>query len=126
MRTLDFKGKVVAVTGASVGFGHAISTAFAACGARVFATALHVDALKGLQGIEADALDLMDRAAGAGWIRSIEARSGQALDVLVNNAGGMLGQTHKPVDEVTDAEWDSIFAVNLPPLSRWSVRRPPL
>jgi 3-oxoacyl-[acyl-carrier protein] reductase len=113
MRTLDFTGKVVAVTGASVGFGHAISTAFAACGARVFATDLRVDALQGLPGIEADAVDLMDRAAGAGWIRSIEARSGQALDVLVNNAGGMLGQTHKPVDEVTDAEWDSIFAVNL-------------
>lgn len=113
MRTLDFAGKLVAVTGASMGFGHAIARGFASCGASVFATDLHLGALQDMPGIAADAVDLTDRAAAAAWIASVEARAGQAIDVLVNNAGGMLGQLHKPVDDVTDAEWDAIFAVNL-------------
>lgn len=113
MKSLDFAGKVVAVTGASIGFGRAIATAFLARGARVFATDLHADALVDLPGAEIDAVDLMDRVAAAAWIASVERRAGKAIDILVNNAGGMLGQLHKPVDEVTDAEWDDIFAVNL-------------
>ncbi len=112
-RTIGFDGRVVAVTGAAVGFGRAIAEGFAACGARVFATDLDVSALEGRSGIEADAVDLMDRQAGGDWIASVERRAGRPIDVLVNNAGGMLGQRHKPVEEVSDEEWDGIFAVNV-------------
>jgi 3-oxoacyl-[acyl-carrier protein] reductase len=35
------------------------------------------------------------------------------LDVLVNCAGGVVGQTMKPVEEVSEEAWRAIFAVNL-------------
>src|SRR5947208_14907639 len=35
------------------------------------------------------------------------------IDVLVNTAGGVAGQTMKPVDQVPDADWRRIFAINL-------------
>ena len=37
---------------------------------------------------------------------------GGAVDVLVNNAGGVLGQVGKPIEDVTRDEWQSIFDVN--------------
>jgi 3-oxoacyl-[acyl-carrier protein] reductase len=34
-------------------------------------------------------------------------------DVLVNTAGGVAGQTMRPIEEVSDADWRRIFAINL-------------
>jgi 3-oxoacyl-[acyl-carrier protein] reductase len=113
---MDFQGRVVAVTGAGVGFGRSIARSFAEHGAQVFATDIKqadLDATASQPGIIPQAVDLVDRAAGASWIASIEQRTGRPIDILVNNAGGMLGQHHKPIEEVDDASWDSIFAVNL-------------
>jgi 3-oxoacyl-[acyl-carrier protein] reductase len=33
--------------------------------------------------------------------------------VLVNNAGGVGGQAHRPFDEVTDEDWDRVIEINL-------------
>ena len=107
---LRFDGKTVAVTGAGHGFGRAIALAFAGLGARVFATDISIAAM---DGIVVQAVDLRDRAAGAAWIRGIEAATGGAIDVLVNNAGGVVGQEPVPVEDVTDAAWDVIFDVNV-------------
>ncbi|EHL99501.1 putative 3-oxoacyl-[acyl-carrier-protein] reductase [Acetobacteraceae bacterium AT-5844] len=113
---LDFDGKVVAVTGAAMGFGRAIARSFAARGAEVYAT--DIDA-KGLAGtadgttIRTAIADLTDRAAVAAWIASVEAGAGRAIDILVNNAGGMMGQHHRPVEDVPDADWDAIMALNV-------------
>jgi 3-oxoacyl-[acyl-carrier protein] reductase len=38
---------------------------------------------------------------------------GGKIDILVNVAGGVLGQMGKPIDEVSDAEWEGIIDVNL-------------
>jgi 3-oxoacyl-[acyl-carrier protein] reductase len=35
------------------------------------------------------------------------------VDILVNVAGGVVGQTHVPIDEVTDAAWDAVVDANL-------------
>ncbi len=32
----------------------------------------------------------------------------------MNNAGGVAGQVMHPIEEVPDADWDRIFAVNIP------------
>src|SRR5215813_6501381 len=56
---------------------------------------------------------LTDRAAAAAWIARIEQTTGGAVDVLVNNAGGVAGQEMRPIEEVPDADWDRIFAVNI-------------
>ena len=112
---IRFDGKVVAVTGAGHGFGRQIAWTFAGLGAQVFATDVVAERLAETArsgGIEVQAVDLRDRAAGAAWIAGIEARAG-AIDVLVNNAGGVAGQEPTPLEDVTDADWDVIFAVNV-------------
>lgn len=113
---LDFSGRIVAVTGAAMGFGRAIARSFADRGARVFATDVNAAGLAETAAghpMTTRAFDLTDRALAAGWIAEVEAAAGGALDVLVNNAGGMRGQRGKPVEQVTDEEWDALFALNV-------------
>ena len=113
---IRFDNKVVAVTGAGHGFGRAIAQSFASLGARVFATDLSADELADTAapgGIATQPLDLRDRAAAAAWVRMIEAQAGGAIDVLVNDAGGVAGQEHKPVEDVSDADWNVIFDINV-------------
>ena len=107
---LQFEGKIVAVSGVGHGIGQAIAESFAARGARVFGCN-PVTAI--IAGTEVSVVDLIDRAAGAGWIADVENAAGGPIDILVNNAGGVAGQVFKPVDTVSDADWDRIFAVNV-------------
>jgi 3-oxoacyl-[acyl-carrier protein] reductase len=111
---LDFSGQIVAVTGASSGFGTAIATQFSLLGATVYATDVSEAALRPLaeNQIRTAAVDLLDRRAAADWITSV-ARSAGKVDVLVNNAGGVMGHAQKPIESVTDAEWDNIMDINL-------------
>ena len=64
-------------------------------------------------GVNTEVLDLTDRDAASAWIAQIEWTTGGAVDVLVNNAGGVAEQEMRPIEEVPDAEWDCIFAVNI-------------
>jgi 3-oxoacyl-[acyl-carrier protein] reductase len=108
--TLDFTGKTVAVSGAAIGFGRAIAERFAAADAQVFGC----DILEGeVERVTMAKVDLLDRKAGAGWVRSIEDRTGRAIDILVCNAGGVAGQAEKPLEEVADEDWDRVVDINL-------------
>ena len=106
---LRFDGAVVAVSGAGHGLGQAIAQAFAQAGARVFGC---YPTPAQVEGVEMAVVDLMDRAAGAAWIASVEAVAGP-LHVLVNNAGGVAGQVFQPIEDVSDTDWDQVLAVNL-------------
>ena len=113
---IRFDDKTVAVTGAGHGFGRAIARRFASLGARVFATdvieaTLAETASSG--GITPLVVDLCERPAGAAWIAGIEQATGGAIDVLVNNAGGVAGQTNRPIEDVADADWDVIFDIGV-------------
>lgn len=113
---MRFDGKVVAVTGAGHGFGRAIAQSFAGLGARVFATDISADQLAETAapgGIITRVVDLRDRAAGATWIHQIEAETASAIYVLVNDAGGVAGQEHKPLEDVSDEDWNVIFDINV-------------
>jgi 3-oxoacyl-[acyl-carrier protein] reductase len=115
MADLDFNGTTVAVTGAAVGFGREIARGFAFRGARVFATdrdAVGLAETAKDHDIATQAFDLTDRAAVAAWVAAIEREAG-ALGVVVNNAGGTLGQVFAPIEAVEDAAWEAILAVNL-------------
>lgn len=81
----------------------------------MFACDIRTDGLAELEaaGIAVESVDLTDRQAAAAWIAGIEARCGGAIDVLVNNAGGVAGQTGRPLEDVSYADWDEVMAINL-------------
>jgi len=113
---IRFDGKAVAVTGAGHGIGRAIARGFAFRGARVFAADRDAETLGVTArtcGIATAVLDVTDREAVRAWVAAIEAEVGGAMDVVVNNAGGVCGQAGQPIEAVRDAEWDAIVAVNL-------------
>jgi len=112
---IRFDGRTVAVSGAGHGFGRCVAETFAGLGARVFGCDLSAAELAetAAAGITTAVVDLTDRAAAASWVAQIEQTTGSAVDVLVNNAGGVAGQVMHPIEEVSDADWDRIFAVNI-------------
>ena len=112
---IRFDGKTVVVSGAGHGFGRCIAETFAGLGARVYGCDLSAAELAetAKAGVSTEVLDLTDRAAAAAWIVEIEQTTGGAVDVLVNNSGGVAGQEMQPIEEIPDADWDRIFAVNI-------------
>jgi 3-oxoacyl-[acyl-carrier protein] reductase len=114
---IDFTGKVVIVTGAAHGFGRAIALGFAERGARVHIcdvndAGLAETAKLGGSATHVHHLDVGDRAAVQATVAKIIADHGK-VDILVNNAGGVRGQVGRPIEEITEAEWQTIFDVNL-------------
>ncbi|MBV9569488.1 MAG: SDR family oxidoreductase [Hyphomicrobiales bacterium] len=112
---ISFKDRTVVVSGAGLGFGRAIAQSFASLGARVHGCDILEKELAETAnaGVRTKRVDLTDRGAAAAWIQAIERETGGAVDILVNNAGGVAGQGPKPLEEVSDADWDKIIAVNL-------------
>ncbi len=117
---IDFKGKTAIVTGAAHGFGRAISIAFAARGAHVWACDVLENELLETQ-------TLCVAAGGACTVRTVDIRDKQTVDalavdasaatgrvdILVNNAGGVLGHVGVPLEAVTSEAWQAIFDVNV-------------
>ncbi|MFI5011697.1 MAG: SDR family NAD(P)-dependent oxidoreductase [Hyphomicrobiales bacterium] len=112
---IGFEGKTVAVSGAGIGFGRTIAESFASLGARVHGCDILEQGLAetAKAGVATAVIDLTDRAAASAWIRRVEKETAGAVDILVNNAGGVVGQVYKPLEDVADADWDKVIAVNL-------------
>jgi 3-oxoacyl-[acyl-carrier protein] reductase len=113
---IAFDGQRVIVTGAGHGFGRAIGKAFADAGARVWACDLNTAGLEETKKLcgkacEVRTLDVSDRAAVTAFVA--EAAGGEAIDVLVNNAGGVRGQVGRPIEEISEQDWHTIFDVNV-------------
>ena len=110
---IDFAGRTVLVTGAARGIGRGIVEGFVASGARVVATDVLAEPLRQMAAgigdlVEPATLDVTDGAA----VDALVGRIG-AVDVLVHVAGGVMGQAPKPLESLTDADWDAIMDVNL-------------
>jgi len=117
---VDFTGKAVIVTGAAHGFGRAISVAFAERGARVWACDVIGDELDETEAMCREAggschamiVDVRDRAAVHACAAAASGGSGR-VDVLVNNAGGVLGQVGRPLEAIEPEQWQAVFDVNV-------------
>lgn len=112
------QGKSAVVTGGAVGIGRACVTRMAEEGASVAifdvleaeGEALAADLVAKGHDVCFRRVDVADEAAMKAAIDWVVARFG-GLSVLVNNAG-ILGAP-KPTDEVSEAEWDRVQAVNV-------------
>jgi len=108
----DFSDRVVAVTGAATGIGHATAEQFAKAGASVFL--LDVDDGAGGEAVAASGTylhcDVTSRDDINNAFARIEADHGR-LDVLVNNAGGFGVQ--RTTEELEPHEWQRLLDLNL-------------
>ncbi len=114
---MNLHNKVTLVTGASRGIGRAMALALAKGGCRVMLAARSKNDLENLaEEIRSDGGDAAVVVANMRDEKSIQhmiaatIKQFGALDVLVNNAG--LGY-FAPVAEMTVAQWDDMFEVNL-------------
>jgi NAD(P)-dependent dehydrogenase (short-subunit alcohol dehydrogenase family) len=108
---------VVVITGAGGGLGRAFAHGFAAAGVRVVAADLDLDAARAtVEGLEGDAaavqVDVADAASTAAMAAFALDRFGR-IDTLVNNAAVYAGLERAPFDEIAEADWDRVMAVNL-------------
>jgi len=106
---IRFDGKTAIVAGAARGIGRAITRAFAADGANVFACDRLVDEIEPGPRIKALAVDVTNARSIEGVVSAV----GGTIDVLVYVAGGILGQVPKPLEEVQPEEFVGIVDVNL-------------
>jgi NAD(P)-dependent dehydrogenase (short-subunit alcohol dehydrogenase family) len=113
----SFEGQVVLVTGAAQGLGKATSFAFGRCGAKVAMVDLNEPLLNATveelrkQGVECAGIVANIAASGAPEAivqKTIKVFGG--LNILVNNAAV---SSAEPLLEVTEGEWDKVFAVNV-------------
>ncbi len=118
---MDWKDKVVLVTGGAAGIGKATAERFAEAGARV--VVCDVNEERGREVAQALGgafykVNVADRQAVQAWVEDVIARYGR-VDVLVNNAGilrdGQLVKMAegKLVKQMAEADFDLVIAINL-------------
>ena len=112
---MRLNNKIALVTGAGSGFGRGIAARFAEEGAKLVVADINGEAAKMVAGEMGDSAiavvaDVSKNSDVEAMIQQSVAQWGR-LDILVNNAG----TTHrnKPMTEVTEEEFDRIFAVNV-------------
>ena len=110
----------ILVTGASAGFGAAITRRSVRDGHRVIATARRLERLRALrdelgEAVLPAALDVTDAAAVAALPGALP-EGWREVDVLVNNAGLALGLA--PAQRAALADWETMVATNVAGLMR--------
>jgi len=106
---MRLKGKVAIVTGAGSGFGAGIARRFAEEGAKVVVNDVSAQGEKVAKEI-AGRFVQGDVTRSADWAKLIQA-AGEQLAIVVNNAGWT--HRNKPYLEVSEAEFDKVYAVNV-------------
>ncbi len=107
-------GKVAIVTGGASGFGAGIVRRFLEEGARVAIVDRNGEAAQAMAkelggDVIGVAADVSSDADVAGMAQTVTTQLGM-VEILVNNAG--VGHTPQPLEDLSDADFDRIFAVN--------------
>lgn len=113
---MRLKDRVAIVTGAAGGIGRAFSIALAGEGAGVVAADIRPadDTIAGVQEQGGEISFVMTDVSSAASTEAMVAETLRAygrIDILVCNAGLLVGM--KCYDEIPDAEWDRVMAVNV-------------
>jgi len=115
VNNMKLKDKIALVTGAGSGFGRGIASCFANEGAKIVLVDINKDAVELVAteiggGVFPLACDVSNNLEVKNVFERTQKKWGR-LDILVNNAG----TTHrnKPMTEVSEEEFDKIFAVNV-------------
>jgi 3-oxoacyl-[acyl-carrier protein] reductase len=93
--TAELAGKTAVVTGTAHGIGAAIAEALQGQGVAV-------------HGVDKDRADL----TRPDQVRAFFGGLG-GVDILVNSAGGVVGQVGRPIEEVSDEDWNAVVQANL-------------
>ena len=110
---MRLKDRVVIVTGAGSGFGEGIATRFAREGAKVVVNDVNAEGGTRVAKAVGGEFVQADVTRGADWARLVAAATQKfgRLDCVVNNAGWT--HRNKPYLEVSEAEFDRVYAVNV-------------
>ncbi|MDQ6620460.1 MAG: SDR family oxidoreductase [Pseudomonadota bacterium] len=119
----DLTGKVVLVTGASTGIGAAAARAFAQCGSRLVihfneSKAPAEDVARDVRAAGAEALLVQGDLTQMSSVDAVVAQTVEAfgrVDVLINNAGGMLGRVR--IEDYTEEHITRVLALNVTQVS---------
>ena len=111
------EGKVAIITGAAQGMGLETSLELARRGAITILTDIQAEKLgQALETVRAVdnrslgfSLDVSKKEQWVGIVENVRRRYG-AIDIIVNNAAIF---TVRPFEEIPEAEWDRVFAVNV-------------
>jgi len=111
---MRLENKIAIVTGGASGFGAGIVKKFIAEGAKVAIADINKDAAIAAAAEHGDAaiaveVDVANGASVNAMMDNVEAQLGP-IDILVNNAG--ITHLPTPLDEVSEEEFDRVFAVN--------------
>lgn len=104
-------GKTVVITGAGRGIGLAIAKAVVDCGANIIAHSGRGGTAQSVSGIALSVFeaDLSQLDGQNQFIEFVKSKTSK-VDVLINNAGTMLGRF--PADEITDDQYSHLVALN--------------
>ena len=106
---MRLKDKVTIVTGAGSGFGAGIARRFAEEGAHVIVNDVSPQGERIAKEIDGRFVQA-DVTKSADWVRLVR-EAGEKLAIVVNNAGWT--HRNKPYLEVSEAEFDKVYAVNV-------------
>lgn len=109
---MRLNGKSAIITGGGSGFGAGIAEKFASEGAQVMVADINFDAAKSTAdaiGGVAQEVDVARAESVGAMIEAAHTAFGQ-IDILVNNAG--ITHLPKPMEDVTEEEFDRVLAVN--------------